>query len=61
MTVHYLFHRTSLVLCPLALPPAPNYLAFCGALSSHSRKDAACRLTPCACISSRSHVWGILS
>ena len=23
MTVHYLFHRTSLVLCPLALPPAP--------------------------------------
>ena len=35
-TVHYPFHRTSLVLCPLALPPAPNYLAFCGALATLS-------------------------
>jgi len=35
-TVHHPFHRTSLVLCPLAPPPAPSYLAFCGALATLS-------------------------
>ena len=58
MTVHYPFHRTSLVLCPLALPPAQNYLAFCGALATlGTRKDAAFHLTRCASVNSPFHVF----
>ena len=43
---------SALSACAASGPELPSLL-WC---SSHSRKDAACHLTPCACISSRSHV-----